>query len=65
MKGKLTRVPHKNPSLYFEEHCSKIEDDISLIIVSFFFSQTNLVFKFNLVLIKYFLLQFIYLFTFW
>ena len=37
--------------------------NISLIIVSFF-SQTNLVLKFNLTLIEWFSPQFIYLFTF-
>ena len=43
---------HKKPSLYFEEHCTKIENDILFIIGCFFIFQTNLVFKFNLVLIK-------------
>ena len=41
---------HKNPSLHFGQHCTKI-DHISLIFIGYFFSQTNLVFKFNLVLI--------------
>ena len=30
------------PSLYFHEHCTKIEDEISLFIACFFFSQTDL-----------------------
>ena len=34
---------HKNPSLHFEQHCTKI-DHISLIFISFF-SQANLVFN--------------------
>ena len=41
---------HKNPSLHFEQHCTKI-DHTSLILISFFFSQASLIFKFNLVLI--------------
>ena len=43
---------HKNLSLYFEEHYAKIEHDISLIIVCFFFSLANLVLKFILVLVQ-------------
>ena len=39
--------------------------DIELSIVCFFFSQTSLVFKFNLTLIEQFLPQFIYLSIFW
>ena len=42
---------HKNPSLYFKEHCTKI-DDISFLNTLLFFSNT--VFKFNLVLISIF-----------
>ena len=37
-----------------------LHQGISLIIVLFFPSQTNLAFKFNLVLIEYFLPQFVY-----
>ena len=39
-----------------------LHQGISLIIVLFFLSQTNLAFKFNLVLIEYFLPQFVYLY---
>ena len=41
---------HKNPSLHFEQHCPKL-DHASVIFIWLFFSQTNQVFKFNLVLI--------------
>ena len=41
---------NKNSSLHFKEHCTKI-NDISLIFIRFFFSQTNLVMKFNPVFI--------------
>ena len=44
---------------------SNLHQDIELIIVCFSFSQTNLVFKFNLMLIEQFLPQFIYLSIFW
>ena len=44
---------------------SSLHQDIELIIVCFSFSQTSLVFKFNLMLIEQFLLQFIYLSVFW
>ena len=44
---------------------SSLHQDIELIIVCFSFSQTSLVFKFNLMLIEWFLPQFIYLSTFW
>ena len=54
-----------NPSLYFEEHCTKIKHDISLIVVWFFFTRAKLVFEFNLVLIKSSSPQFIFLFAFW
>ena len=40
----------KNPNLHFKENCTKI-GDISLIFIHFFFSQTNLFLKFNLVFI--------------
>ena len=53
---------HKKPNLKLEDHCTKIEDNISLIFVRFFFSPISLIFEFNLVLI--FLAQFIYLFYF-
>ena len=43
---------HKNLNLHFEQHCTKI-DLISLIFIRFFFSQSNLVFKFNLCLLVY------------
>ena len=42
----------KNPSMYFEEHCARIGDDILLFVESFFFFQTNTVFKIRLVLTK-------------
>ena len=42
-----------------------LHQNISVIIVFFFFSQANLVFSSNLVLIEWFLPQFISLFTFW
>ena len=44
---------------------SGLHQDIWLIIVCFSFSQTSLVFKFILMLIQWFLPQFIYLSTFW
>ena len=44
---------------------SSLHQDIELIIVCFSFSQTSLVFKFNLMLIEQFLPQFIYLSIFW
>ena len=51
MKRKPTKVPwtlsltKKNATPHFKEHCTKI--DISLVVIRFFFSQTNLVFKSN------------------
>ena len=42
-----------------------LKSNITLIIVCFFSFQTNLVFKFNLEPIKYFLSHFIYLLAFW
>ena len=51
MKQKPTKVPwtlsltKKNATPHFKEHCTKI--DISLVVIRFFFSQTNLVFKYN------------------
>ena len=49
--------------------CTKVRapfvKNISLITVFFFFSQTDLVFNFNLILIEQFSPQFIYLLTFW
>ena len=44
---------------------SSLHQDIELIIVCFSFTQTSLVFKFNLMLIEQFLPQFIYLSIFW
>ena len=44
---------------------SSLHQDIELIIVCFSFSQTSLVFKFNLMLIEQFSPQFIYLSIFW
>ena len=35
----------KNATPHFKEYCTKI--DISLVVIRFFFSQTNLVFKYN------------------
>ena len=51
MKRKPTKVPwtlsltKKNVTPHFKEHCTKI--DISLVVIRFFFSQTNVVFKSN------------------
>ena len=50
MKRKSTKVPwtsltRKNATPHFKEHCTKI--DISLVVIHFFFSQTNVVFKYN------------------
>ena len=56
MKRKSTKVPWKLSLVkkintpHFKEHCTKI-DDISLVVIRFFFSQTNLVFKSNPVFI--------------
>ena len=36
----------KNATHYFKVHCAKI-DSISLVVICFFFPQTNLVFKSN------------------
>ena len=44
---------------------SNLHQDIEIIIVCFSFSQANLVFIFNLMLIEQFLPQFIYLSVFW
>ena len=44
---------------------SSLHQDIELIIVCFSFSQTSLVFKFNLMLIEQFLPRFIHLSIFW
>ena len=44
---------------------SRLHQDIELIIVCFSFSQTSLVFEFKLMLIEWFLPQFIYLSSFW
>ena len=45
-KGTLNIITHeKNATLHFKEHCTKT--DISLAVIHFFFSQTNLVFKYN------------------
>ena len=44
---------------------SSLHQDIKLIIVCFSFSQTNLVFKFNPMLIEQFLPRFIYFSVFW
>ena len=44
---------------------TSLHQNIELIIACFSFSQTNLVFKFNLMLIEQFLPQFIYLSIFW
>ena len=44
---------------------NNIYQDISLNIFFLFFTETNLVFKSNLLLIEYFSPQFVYLFTFW
>ena len=53
VKWKPKKLPRKlwvaeKLSLNFEQHCSII-DHISLIFLCFFFSQTNVVFKFNFV----------------
>ena len=51
MKLKPTKVPwtlsltKKNATPHFKEYCTKI--NISLVVISFFFSQTNVVFKYN------------------
>ena len=42
----------KKPGLYFKEHFTSMEDDISLILIRFFFCPRNLIFEFSLVLIK-------------
>ena len=63
-KLKWTKVPWKllvaqklEPVLWRTSH-----QNISFLLVLFFASQTNLVFKFSLVLIELFLLQFVYLY---
>ena len=56
MKRKSTRLPwklspaKKNATPHFKEHFTKI-DDISLVVIRFFFSQINPVFKSNSVFI--------------
>ena len=55
MKWKLTKmllnyILHKNTTRHFKEHCTNA-DNIWLIIISFFLSQANLVFKSNPVFI--------------
>ena len=42
----ITRKKKKNVTHYFKVHCAKI-DDISLVVICFFFPQTNLVLKSN------------------
>ena len=54
-------VPQKSEPILWRT----LHQGISLIIIFFFFSETNLVFKFNLVVIEKFSLQLVYLFTFW
>ena len=44
MKRKINEGALNRPR-DFQEHCTKI--DISLVVIRFFFSQTNLVFKYN------------------
>ena len=39
--------PKKKATPYFKEYCTKI-NDISLVVIRFFFSQTNLILKSNL-----------------
>ena len=53
MKRKSRKIPwklslaiKKNGTLHFKERCTKIVD-ISLVVIRFFFSQTNLVYKFK------------------
>ena len=57
---KLLVAQNPEPVLWITLH-----QDISLIIFFLFFTETNLVFKSNLLLIEYFSPQFVYLFTFW
>ena len=51
MKRKTTKVPltlsltKKNATPYFKEHFTKT--DTALVVIHFFFSQTNVVFKYN------------------
>ena len=45
MSWKLSHLK-KNATLHFKEHCSEI-DNLSLVVIRFFFSQTNLVFESN------------------
>ena len=47
---KLSLAKKKNASPHFKEHCTKM-GDISLVVIRFLFSQTNLVFKSNAVFI--------------
>ena len=44
---------------------SSLHQDIELFILCFSFSQTSLVFKFNLMMVEHFLPQFIYFSIFW
>ena len=48
--AEVTGMLHKTSSLYFKEHCTKI-DDILLVVIPIFLSQTNLIIKFDPVLI--------------
>ena len=45
---KIVACEKKNASPHFKEHCIKM-GDISLVVIRFLFSQTNLVFKSNAV----------------
>ena len=57
VKRKLTKVPwtlsltKKNATPHFKEHCTKI--DISVAVIHFFFSQTNVVFNITHYLLTY------------
>ena len=64
-KAVLKIITNKRIRPHFKGHCTKI--DISLVIIGFLFSQTNLVFKPNPVFINILhnLCQFIYIFYFW
>ena len=67
MKQKWAKVPWKLLVAQKSELVlwRTLQQGISFIIVYFFFSETNSVFKFNLVLIESFWPHFVYLFTFW
>ena len=60
---KMGEGPRKTTSCTKTWPCSL--NSISLIIALFFFAQSNLVFKFNLMLIEWNSHEFIYFFTFW